>query len=203
MSTTGKLSDRSGGLVESHKGYDPRVVFFYFIVGGLLIVLLAGLAHQQLYGIETHAEKERHQNQRRVVVPAPRGNIYARDGQTLLVGNRPRFSVMLYLDELKAELRREHIRIHDNYVSSESKEVPTYTQLEQIARVSVVQRYLDQVNKILGRESTVDLKALREHFSRRLLLPYPLIEDLAPDDYARLLERLPVRSAARVYTSSR
>jgi penicillin-binding protein 2 len=203
MSTSLNPFDRSGGLVKSYKGYDPRVVFFYFIILGLLLVLGGGLAYQQLFRIGMHSERERQQNQRRVVVPGPRGNIYARDGQTLLVGNRPRFSVVLYLDELKVELRREHIRIHDNFLRSAPKEVPTYAQLEQIARVSVVQRYLDAVSKILGRDSQVDVKALREHFNRQLLLPYTLLDDLEPDDYARLLERLPVQSPVQVYTSSR
>lgn len=203
MSTSLNPFDRAGGLVKSYKGYDPRVVFFYFIIVGLLLVLTAGLAYQQLLRIDTHEKREKFQNQRRVVVPGPRGNIYARDGQTLLVGNRPRFSVVLYLDELKAELRREHIRIHDNFLRSAPKEVPTYSQLEQIARVSVAQRYLDQVNKILGRESQVDVKALREHFTRQLLLPYTLLDNLEPDEYARLLERLPVQSPVQVYTSSR
>jgi penicillin-binding protein 2 len=203
MSTTGSLADRSGSLVESHKGYDPRVVFFYFIIGLLLLVIVGGLAYQQLVRSDTHERREKFQNHRRVVVPGPRGNIYARDGLTILVGNRPRFSVVLYLDELKTELRREHIRIHDNFLRSTPKEIPNYTQLEQIARVSVVQRYLDQVNHILGRESQVDVKALREHFNRQLLLPYTLLDDLAPEDYAKLLEGLPVRSPVQVYSSSR
>ena len=43
-------------------------------------------------------------------MPGPRGNIYDREGR-LLVGNRPRFAVVLYLDELREEFRREFIRI--------------------------------------------------------------------------------------------
>lgn len=203
MSTTSSLADRSGNLVESHKGYDPRVIFFYFIIALMLLVIVGGLTYQQLLRGDTHERREKFQNHRRVVVPGPRGNIYARDGQTILVGNRPRFSVVLYLDELKAELRREHIRIHDNFLRSTPKEIPSYSQLEQIARVSVVQHYLDQVNRILGREAQVEAKGLREHFNRQLLLPYTLLDDLAPEEYAKLLENLPVRSPMQVYTSSR
>ena len=53
-----------------------------------------------------------------MVVPGPRGVIYARDGTTVLVGNRPRFSVVLYLDELKSEFLREARTIKSNYRKS-------------------------------------------------------------------------------------
>ena len=138
------LAERSGSLVEAHKGYDPRVIFFYFAAAALLLVLAAGLAYQQVIKTAAHGDAEKVQNQRRILMPGPRGNIYARDGTTVLVGNRPRFAVMLHLDELKDELRREHIRIHNNYLAAgEKKDVPSYSQLEQIARVSLVQHYLE------------------------------------------------------------
>ncbi len=37
------LADRSGNLVESHKSYQPRVIFFYLVVSVLLTILAAGL----------------------------------------------------------------------------------------------------------------------------------------------------------------
>ncbi len=189
------LADRTGSLVESHKGYDARVIFFYFALAALLLVLAVGLAYQQIIRTAVHGKDEKLQNQRRVLIPGPRGNIFARDGRTVLVGNRPRFAVMLHLDELKAELRREHIRIHNNYlVASEKKDVPSYAQFEQLARVSLVQRYLTQLNAILGRDEPLDAARLDTHFKQKLLLPYPLITDLEPADFARLIERLPVRS---------
>ena len=98
------LADRSGRLFESQKGYDPRVVLFYFIITALLITLASGLAYQQLFNAELHTERESSQNQRRILIPGPRGNIYDRHG-LLLVGNRPRFAVVLYLDELRAKFR--------------------------------------------------------------------------------------------------
>ena len=203
MSTTDKnLAERTGGLVESHKNYDPRIVFFYFVLAGLLVTLVSGLAYRQLFQSEIHGMHERRQNQRRVLVPGPRGNIYDRD-HTLLVGNRPQFSVVLYIDELKDELFTEHNRIHKNYLKAgEKKDVPSYTELEQIARVSLAQRYLDRVNAILHRSDRVDMAKLRRHFQRALHLPYPLLEDLSPEDYARLLERLPVNSPLQVYSSN-
>ncbi|HTO03155.1 MAG TPA: peptidoglycan glycosyltransferase, partial [Opitutus sp.] len=106
--------DRTGTLVETHKSFQPRILFFYFVIAALLLTLAGGLAYQQLINTSLYHERERVQNQRRVLVPGPRGNIYDRNGQ-LLVGNRPRFSVVLYLDELRQELRSEYIRVRRNY----------------------------------------------------------------------------------------
>ena len=200
--TDTNLADRSSHLVEQHKGYDPRIIFFYFVLAALLLILVGGLANEQLVKTAFHDNRERKQNQRRILVPGPRGNIYDRNHQ-LLVGNRPRFSVVLYLDELKTELFREHDRIHKNYLAAlEKKDIPIPADLEKIARVSLAQRYLDQVNAILHRDEKVDAKAVREHFNSELLLPYTLLDDLSPEDYARLLERLPVDSPVQVYSSS-
>lgn len=200
------LADRSGSLVESHKGYDPRVLFFYGLVALLLLTLASGLGYQQLSRTSEHANAERKQNQRRILVPGPRGNIYDRDHR-LLVSNRPRFSVRLLLDELRPEIRDEERIIRRNYraldVEEEDKPgLPNVWEMRQIARISVVQRYLDQVNRILGRSEVVDRKALDAHFKRELLLPFTLIDDLEPAEYAKLLERLPVNSPAQVYTFS-
>ncbi|MDB6128773.1 MAG: Peptidoglycan glycosyltransferase, partial [Verrucomicrobia bacterium] len=195
------LADRSGSLVESHKSYQPRVIFFYFVVLVLLVTLAVGLAYQQLFNTARHRDSERVQNQRRVLVPGPRGNIFDRNGR-LLVGNRPRFAVVLYLDELRPEFVSEARIIRRNYAEAGDKDLPTRDQFNQIARVSVVQRYLDQVNQILQRNVTVDRADLRKHFARELLLPYTLIDDLEPNDYAKLLERLPVNSPVQLYASS-
>ena len=195
--------EHSGSLLESHKGYDPRVIFFYFALAVLLLILAGGLAYQQLFKTETYHERERVQSQRRVLVPGPRGNIYARDGTTILVGNRPRFSVVLYLDELKSEFLREARIIKKNYGKSDMPEAALREMpFSRMSRVSVVQRYLDEVNKIIGRSEKVDAASLVRHFGDQLLLPYKLIDDLTGPEYARLIEGLPVRSPLQVYTSS-
>ena len=195
------LADRSGNLVESHKGYDPRIIFFYFAIAALLLTLAGGLAYQQLFKTDLYHERERMQNQRRVLVPGPRGNIYDREGR-LLVGNRPRFAVVLYLDELRQEFRREYIRVRKNYRATGDKDLPTSSQMETIARATIVQRYLDQINVLLHRHEKVDSRDLLKHFRSQLLLPYTLVDDLEPAEYARLIEGLPVRSPLQVYTSS-
>jgi penicillin-binding protein 2 len=192
---------RSGSLLESHRSWDPRILLFYGIIAGLFLVLAAGLAYQQLGKTGEYADRERQQNQRRIVYPGPRGNIFDRHDR-LLVGNRPRLSVRLLLDQLRGEIRRERTVIRNNYRRVDDLNLPNLDQLERIARVAVVQRYLDQVNTILGRNDRVDATRLHAHFRRELLLPFTLLDDLEPNDYAKLIERLPVNSPAQVYTSS-
>ncbi len=193
--------ERASVHVESRTGFDPRILLFHGIIAVLLLVLVGGLAYQQLTKDVLHHEQERLQNERRIIVPGPRGNIYDRNGQ-LLVGNRPRFAVVLNLDELRPEFRREYLRIHRNYKASGDRDMPSSEQLEQIAHTSIVQRYLDQVNAYLGRSGAVDGKRLQNHLHRQLLLPYVLIDDLKPEEFASLIERLPVNSPLQVYTSN-
>jgi penicillin-binding protein 2 len=195
------LADRSGSLVESHRNYDPRIVFFYFILAGMLLTLAIGLGYQQLSKVGQYHSAERQQNQRRVLMPGPRGNIYDRNNK-LLVGNDHRFSVVLHLDELRAEIDRERRRIYRNFQqASGDVDLPRRSQLEQISRVTLVQRYMDQLNAILRRQEQVDARALERHFNRELLLPYTLLDGLNDNETARLLERLPVNSPLQVYAS--
>ena len=194
------VQDR-GGLVETHKGYNPRVVVFHLFIAVLLLILTGGLAYQQLIRTDAFHESERKQNQRRILVPGPRGNIYDRDGRPL-VANRPRFAVTLYLGELRTEFRAQYIRIRKAYRESGDKDLPTNAQMERIARFTVVQRYLDQVNHALRRDVKLDAEELDKHFRQRLLLPYLLMDDLEPAEYSRLVEQLPVTSPLQVYASS-
>jgi penicillin-binding protein 2 len=194
-------------IIESYRTLRPRLLFFDVLIGGMVLVLAAGLGYRQLFRSGAYDERERLQNQRRVLVPGPRGNIKDRYGR-LLVGNRSRFAVTLYLDELRREFRTEYIEIVRRYRESEAEgdiargDRPSPGQLEQIARAQVVQRYLDQVNRLLGREEKVEMRDLNRHFQQQLLLPYILLDDLKPEEYARLIERLPVESPLQVYTSS-
>lgn len=195
------LASRSGALVETHTTFQPRVFVFHFIFGAMLLILVSGLAYQQLIKSSSYHEAERVQNQRRIIVPGPRGNIYDREGR-LLVGNKPRFAVVLYLDELRSQFRREYIQIRKNYREAGDRDMPTAHQMELIARATVVQHYLDQVNALIGRHEKLDTAELSKHFRRELLLPYILINDLSPDEYAKLIEQLPVNSPLQLYTSS-
>jgi penicillin-binding protein 2 len=193
--------DRTGRLVESHKGYDPRIVYLYFLIGGLLLLLAGALAKHQLFSSSRYFGQERQQNERRLVMPGPRGTIYDRNGIPL-VTNRALFAVAIDLAQLQPEFRLEFIRIRTNYRNHGDGDLPTSDDMEQIARTTVVQRYLDRVNAILGRAARVDPTTLRVHFQRQRLFPFPLITDLEPNEFAELTEHLPVGSPLQIYASS-
>ncbi len=196
-----EYSGRSARMIEEHPGFDSRVIFFYVVVAAALLILAGGLAYLQLMKARTYSITEQQQTERRVIIPGPRGNIYDRNG-VLLVGNSPRFTAVLYLDELQQDFFRESIRIRNNFRATGDRDLPTWSQLEQIAHITVAQRYLDQVDAILGRSERIDANAFRQHFNRRLYMPYTLVEDLSAQDFAKLLEHLPVRSPLQLYTTT-
>jgi hypothetical protein len=117
---------------------------------------LCGLAYQQIYKGALHHEQERQQNERRVITPGParqhlRPATAGSWSATGPVRGRP-------LPRRAAPEFRK--RVHPG-----PQQLPRWpatrtcrpaTQLERIAHVSVVQRYLDQVNSLLGRTGTVD-----------------------------------------------
>ncbi len=188
-------------LIERRTHRNPRLLVFYGAILAMVLILTGGLAYHQLVKPGVYSEIERQQNLRRVITPGPRGNLYDREGR-VIVGNRPRFSVVLDLAELRPEFRAEYKVVERNYVSLPPAERPNTDQLSRIARASVAQRYLDHVNAILGRNEKVHSTRLNNHFARSLLLPYVLLDDLAPEEYARLVERLPVTSPLQIYASS-
>jgi penicillin-binding protein 2 len=194
-------------IIETYRPQHTRLLLFQALIAAMLLVLVGGLAYRQIIQYGDYGERERLQNQRRVLVPGPRGNVYDRDNR-LLVGNRSRFAVTLFLDELRREFRREYIEVVRRYRESETSgdimrsDRSSPAQFEQIARAQVVQRYLDQINRLLDRDEKVDMRELNRHFQQQLLLPYILLDDLKPEEFARLIEQLPVQSPLQVYTSS-
>lgn len=190
-------------LIETQKGYDTRVIFFYFIFALGIAVLVGGLVNQQIIRAEEHATSGDRQSQRRIVMPGQRGEIYDRNG-AVLATNQSRFSAVLYVDELRKELAKEMSDITRNYKKA-GADLPTYDQRTRIARITVVQRYLDQLNALLGRPEPVllDTKALAAHFGTDLLIPFTLVDELTLDEYARLIERLPVSAPLQVDATTR
>lgn len=192
-------------VVESHKNYDPRLRVFYYLVAAIVLLLLIGLAKLQLFQSAEYSAREIQQNQRRVLFPGPRGNIFDREDR-LMVGNQPRFSAVVYLAELRSDFRREYLTLFRQYREAvENGEIEPNRRaqnLELRARTAVVQRYLDQINQITERERIIDPQHLNRHFHQRLLLPYPLISDLEPEEYARILEQIPLESKIQILTAS-
>ncbi len=183
---------------------NPRLQLFYGLAALLLLVLVGGLVWRQLLQPDLYSGRERTQSERRLLVPGPRGSIFDREGR-LLVGNRARFAVTLALDELHDDFRQEYQLVRKNFRNAADSGRPadiSVAQLEQIARTTVVQRYLDQTNAILGRHETLDQAAFNRHYSQQQPVPFSLVSDLTPEESARLTEQLPVGSPLQVYALS-
>ncbi|ATC65111.1 peptidoglycan glycosyltransferase [Nibricoccus aquaticus] len=196
-----RTSDRSSSLMESHKGYDLRILFFYPAIAALLLILIGGLAYQQLIKTDEYHSREKQQNQRRILTPGPRGNIYDREGR-LLVKNRARFYAAVNLDELRTEFNNAVRTIRKNYLANDDKDLPSYSQLRSIARYSVLQKHADDINRITGRSIKIDADNLKRHFETQLLLPYIIADELTPEEYARLSEQLPVTDPVQILAAS-
>jgi len=185
------------------------------LVAVALIVLAGGLAWRQLFLKSTYVEMDRKQSLRRILQPAPRGRILDRNGN-VLVDNHARLSVVLYVDELRREFRDEfnHLRTQwlaqQNDDTTETKPTINSNELNKEARRNVALRYLDQANKVLGRNDTLDTVDFERHVGENILLPYTLISDISPAEYARFNAQMPVESplqtnvqAARYYKYGR
>ena len=198
-----------------HKRENPRILFFFWIVLIAGAVLIVGLGWSQLIGIREYQEIEKRQTERRILKPGPRGDIYDRNGN-LLVGNRPHYSAVAYLDDLRPDFRSEYskiiraerARIKEDYQNTPetarplSPPHPNYNRLQWVARQNVVDHYLAKINRISGRSDTIPQRKLIRHFNEQLLLPLPLAQDLSPDQYARLIEQLPVNSPIQIHTGT-
>lgn len=200
---------------EVHKGDDPRIFFFSWIALAASLTLAIGLAWSQLVDIREYREIEKRQTERRILMPGPRGDIYDRNGK-LLVGNRPHYSAVAYLDDLRRDFRKEYSKI----IQSERRRIareyeatpaakrphnlptPNYNECAWTARLNVVNRYIAQINAITGRDDSIDKRTLVRHFNEQLLLPLPLVVDLTPDQYARLVEQIPVHSPIQIHTGT-
>ncbi len=186
-------------LFEVYKNFNPRLRVFYLIFAILFLVLSGGLFYRQVILWPVYREQEKKQNLRRILVPGPRGNIYDRNGR-LLVGNRPRFSAAVYLNELRPEFRHKYIELVREIRPGTPKIDSHELQVE--ARSAVVQIYLDRVNQILGRDDQVDRNDVERHFRQNLLLPKALLNDLKLSEFARLIEQIPVDSPIQIHTES-
>ncbi|NBB79320.1 MAG: peptidoglycan glycosyltransferase, partial [Verrucomicrobia bacterium] len=198
-----------------HRRENPRILFLFAIALVSSLTLVAGLGWRQLVANQKYEAIEKRQTERRVLKPGPRGDIYDRKGN-LLVGNRPHYSAVVYLDDLRREFRSEYAaiiraereRLREAYETVPADErdetalIPDYNELQWVARQNVIQRYVDDINRITGRDDTINRRKIIRHFNEQLLLPLALVEDLKPDEYARLIEQVPVQSPIQIHTDT-
>ena len=127
---------------------NPRLNLIYLVIGICMLALICGLGFRQLIQQEAFEAAAERQNYRRILMPGPRGIIYDRHGK-VLVGNRPLFSAVVYLNELRAEFREEYYDLVRKQRDLGLN--PDRYFLNTEARKNVVQRYMNRLNALLGK----------------------------------------------------
>jgi hypothetical protein len=100
-------------VLKNKKRYNSKIenfILFKTIYSLLFLALLFFLFNLQFFKAEDFKNKERVQGQRRILKPGTRGNITDRNGK-LLIGNKPEFSAVIHLDQLKNEIFKEKIEL--------------------------------------------------------------------------------------------
>ncbi|MGC9450389.1 MAG: penicillin-binding transpeptidase domain-containing protein [Oceanipulchritudo sp.] len=178
---------------------NPRLGLIYLVIGICMASLVFGLGFRQLIQQEAFEAAAERQNYRRILMPGPRGIIHDRHGR-VLVGNRPLFSAVVYLNELRSEFREEYYNLVRRQRDLGLNQDRYFLNTE--ARRIVVQRYTNRLNTLLGKNEEVDSGEIERHFSQSLLLPFPLLQDLTPGEYARLIEQVPVDSPIQILSGN-
>lgn len=181
--------------------YQSRIWVFYGFLVLMICVLISGLAYKQLIQSSKYNELGKIQNHRRILTPGPRGYIFDREGR-LLVSNKSTFSAVIFLSDasVRRSFRDRYYAIKEGYEDRIEEFDSNAMQIK--ARGDVIQSYLDDLNRMLGRDSKIKAKAVTRHFNTNPLLPFPILRDLSREEFAILLESLPVESPVQIYAES-
>jgi len=180
---------------EYHPNKNSRLFSFYYLASALICILILGLGYRQLIQNNDYEKLEEKQSLRRILQPAPRAEILDRHHK-LLVGNRPVFTAVIYLTELRHECEKEYIdrvrTLRETGINVNRDE------LRSEAHLAVVQKYINPLNALLDRNEKINTKMLETYFRERRLLPMPIFKDLSIQEYAILTENLPINSPVQV-----
>lgn len=178
---------------------NPRLGMLYALFLLAFFVLICALAYRQIFMYDEYVAMGERQSMRRVIEPGVRGDIFDRNGK-LLVTNRPRFSAVVYFNEIRRDFREEYFRLKKS--ARENGQTPSYSELTKAARENVLRGFIDEINRVLGSSYTLPDADFNRHFSQRVLLPFPLVKNLTPREHAILAERIPVDSPIQIHTDS-
>ena len=122
-----------------------RIITLVCICGIFFTLLLASLAFRQFVERHEYRDKENRQTKRRILQPAPRGEIHEREGR-LLVGNQSRHSAVIYLDQVRKEFRSQYLKdVRDTRALREQiQNKMTYTEVEKVLGTFIKMKEEDQ-----------------------------------------------------------
>jgi penicillin-binding protein 2 len=200
-------------IFDELKKNDPQLRLLAVALTGGLLVLLAGLWWVQVVSARKYESHLQTQSYRTVRIPAVRGKILDRNGR-VLAENHPRFSLSLYLDDLrqqfdaaystaiaqvrvgqKQRIAAQEKKLGRSLTKAERKQFALATgqlkQLREQMRFQVANSVVQQLGQQLGQPLTLDPVTFKRHYDTRLALPYPLLPNLNETQIARFEEQYP------------
>jgi penicillin-binding protein 2 len=198
-------------IFDQLKKDDPQLRLVAVSVLSGLGILLAGLWWVQVVSARDYQANLETQSFRTVRIPAVRGKILDRNGNTL-AENRPTYNVSLYLDELrgsfdavyleKAARARRELRqkeealgkqLNRRLTKQERKQFvftpEMKSRLRQQARYEVASNVVRQVSLRLRQPLSLIATNFERHYETRLALPCPVLKDLNPTQIALFEEQ--------------
>ena len=179
-------------IVDQLRKSDPqlRVVAIVMLTG--MGILLGGLWYMQVIAHRRFARDLANQSLRTVRLPGLRGKILDRNG-IALAENRPSYNINLYLEEMRPAFSAQYTnqvlpayrqRHPGRALSSAEK-----TQLQREARSQTVSNVVLQVGAILRQAVPWDNSKFQQHYTNKLYLPLPVIENLSAYQVALFAEK--------------
>jgi penicillin-binding protein 2 len=185
-----------------------RLVAVMLVAG--FLVLLIGLWWVQIVSAREYRSHLETQSYRTIRLPAVRGKILDRHGR-VLAENRPRYSLSLYLDDLRQPFDATYGRIwraarevqKQRLAAAEKKLGRSLTKAERkqfafkpeevrrmrdAARAQVAGNVVAQVSRQMGETLPFDAADFNRHYSRSPYMPYPILKNLNASDIARFQE---------------
>jgi len=189
------------------KKNDPQLRLLTVAILLALAVLVTGLWWVQIVSGQDYQQHLETQAFRTVRIPAVRGKIFDRNGQTI-ADNVPDYSVSLYLDDFRDDFKKEYSLIRPVKWTTNSapfwrfwnrkptiKKAPAHLNIEQIdalnwrARYNVVSNVVEKVGTQLQKPLSLDFKDFAQHYIKNRAMPYPILEDIDANEVARFEEQ--------------
>jgi penicillin-binding protein 2 len=149
------------------------------MVSAAMGILLAGLWYLQVVASKQYEESQKNQSSRRVRYPALRGNILDRNG-TALAENRPSYNVNLYLEEFSSQFQEAFAKAREGRKFSRTE----LDALGRRTRYQVVSNAVFDVGEMFHQPLVLDEGRFLEHYTNRLVLPLPILENLSAQHIA-------------------
>src|ERR1051326_806151 len=148
----------------------PRVIWFGIIIVAGICLIVFRLWWMQVVQYSKYGESGEKQSLRTIRMPAARGRVFDRNG-LVLADNRPLYSLVLYLEELRTKSGRKGAR-------KGKKET-----------LRLIGEKLDEVGSQIRYPIVVTTNSIRKHVDELMPLPLVVAENLPEEAVARFLAR--------------